>query len=119
MDLAAGLQSVVTAFAAVTGVETASTDLAEIVPPGVLVQLVSIDKATLDGRQLDVQALLVVTDSDGGAGAAAQLSTLLAACETAGIIADGPILARSVLLPSNPTTPLPGLLIPLTVRIPA
>lgn len=118
MDLAAGLQTVVAAFAAVPGIETASTDLAAIVAPGVLVQLVSIDKATLDGRELTCQAILVVADTDGGTGPAAQLSTLLTATETAGITADGPILARSIVLPSNPA-PLPGLLIPLTVRIPA
>lgn len=117
MDLPGTLNSVVTALRAIGGVESASLDLADIVPPGVLVQLVSIDKATLDQRQLDLQLLLVVSDVDGGSGAAAQLATLLAAVET-WATADGPILARSVVLPSNPTS-LPGLVFPLTVRTPA
>lgn len=118
MDMAAGLDQVVTAFAAVTGIETASTNPADIIAPGVLVQLVSIGPDTLAGRELGVQALLVVPDSDGGSGPAAALSMLLTAVEAAGITADDTILARSVVLPSNPA-PLPGLLIPLTVRIPA
>jgi hypothetical protein len=118
MDMAAGLANVVAAFAAVPGVETASTDPADVIAPGVLVQLVSIGPDTLATRELGVQALLVVPDSDGGPGPAAALSVLLAAVEAAGISADDTILARSVVLPSNPA-PLPGLLIPLTVRIPA
>lgn len=118
MDFAAGLQTVVTAFLAVPGVETASTDASQVTAPGVLVQLVSLEPDTLAGWVLDTQALLVVTDSDGGPGPATALSVLLTACQTAGISADGPIQARSVQLPTNPA-PLPGLLIPLTVRIPA
>lgn len=118
MDLAAGLASVVTAFAAVPGVETASTDPADIIAPGALVQLVSIGPDTLGTRALGVQVWLCVPDSDGGPGPAAALSVLLAAVEAANITADDTILARSFVLPSNPA-PLPGLLIPLTVRIPA
>lgn len=116
MDIAAGLKSVVDAFTAVPGIETASTDAGQVTPPGVLVQMIQLDKGTLDGYDLDTQAVLVVTDSDGGPGPAAQLSVLLAAIYAAGITPDGPVLARSVLLPTNPA-PLPGLIIPLTVRI--
>jgi hypothetical protein len=47
MDMAAGLANVVAAFAAVPGVETASTDPADVIAPGVLVQLVSIGPDTL------------------------------------------------------------------------
>lgn len=113
MDIAAALNTVVTGL---TGLGlSASLDPAQVTPPGVLVQLNSIDKATLTGRQLDLQLLLVVGSPDGGPGPAAALSQLLATVET-WASADGPILARSVLLPSNPSTPLPGLLFPLTVR---
>jgi hypothetical protein len=113
MDIAAELQTVVTNIQAL-GL-TASTDPSQVTPPGVVVQLNSIDKATLSGRELDLQLLLVVGSPDGGPGPAAALSALLAQVET-WATADGPILARSVVLPSNPSTPLPGLLFPLTVR---
>lgn len=112
MNLTAALQAVTTALAAIPGIETASTDPARVTAPGVVVQLVSIERTTLQGRQLNLQLLLVAADVDGGLGAAAQLSTLLAAVETYAH-ADGPILARSILLPSNPN-PLPGLVFPLT-----
>lgn len=113
MDIAGSLQTVVTALQAL-GL-SASTDPSQVTPPGVVVQLNSIDKATLTARALDLQLLLVVGSSDGGPGPAAALTTLLTTVET-WATADGPILARSVVLPSNPSTPLPGLLFPLTVR---
>jgi hypothetical protein len=118
VDLSAALSSVVAAFAAVPGIETASTDASQVTAPGALVQLVDLERLTMDGWEVNTQVVLVVTDSDGGPGPAAQLGQLLAACVTAGIEPDGPVLARSVLLPANPA-PLPGLLIPITVRIPA
>jgi hypothetical protein len=118
MDLTAALASVVSAFAAVPGIETASTDASQVTAPGALVQLVDLQRLTMDGWEVNTQVVLVVTDSDGGPGPAAQLGQLLSACVTAGILPDGPVLARSVLLPANPA-PLPGLLVPITVRIPA
>lgn len=118
VDLAAALQTVVNAFAAVPGVQTASTDPGAVTAPGAVVQLVGIDPLTLGGRIVTTQVLLVVTDSDGGPGPAAALSQLWTACEAAGITADGTILPRTVQLPTSPA-PLPGLLIPIEVRIPA
>lgn len=118
MDLAAGLQMVVDAFAAVAGIETASTDPSQVTAPGVVVQLVELEPLTLGSWLVTVQVVLVVPDTDGGPGPAAAFSTILAACVAAGIQPDGPIVARSVQLPSNPA-PLPGLLLPITVRIPA
>lgn len=114
MDLAGTLQSVVTALAGITGVETASTDPAAIIAPGVWVRLRSIDKDTLTGRSVTLDLFLLVADTDGGPGPAAALSTLLTAVET-WAQADGPIQAVTVALPSNPT-PLPGLVFPLIVR---
>lgn len=114
MDLAAALTSVVTGLSA-AGV-SATTDPSQVNLPGVLVQLVGLDRGTLDQRELDLQLVLVVSDTDGGPGPAAALSTLLASVEVYAS-ADGPILARSVQLPANPA-PLPGLLFPLTVRTP-
>lgn len=118
MDLAAGLQIVVAAWAAVPGVETASTDASQVTAPGVLVQLVDLEPLTLGSWLVTTQVVLVVTDSDGGPGPAAAFSTILTAAVAAGILPDGPIVARSVQLPSNPA-PLPGLLIPIEVRIAA
>lgn len=118
MDLSGALSTVVSALAAVPGVETCSTDAGQVIAPGALVQLVELEQITLGSWLVTTQVVLVVTDSDGGPGPAAQLSTILAAMVTAGIQPDGPILARSVQLPTNPA-PLPGLVIPLTVRIPA
>lgn len=118
MDLNAALQSVVTAMAAVSGVETASTDPAAIVAPGALVQLAQLERLTMTGWLVTTQVTLVVADSDGGPGPAAQLGSILSAMLTAGIQPDGPIVARSVQLPSAPA-PLPGLLVPIEVRIDA
>lgn len=118
MDLDAALQTVVAAFAAVPGIETASTDPSQITAPGALVQLVELETITLATWLVTTQVVLVVTDSDGGPGPAAAFGALLAACTAAGIQTDGPIVARTVQLPSNPA-PLPGLLLPITVRIPA
>jgi len=118
VDFAQGLEGIVQAFLAVDGVETASTDASEVIAPGVLVRLNQLTPDTLATWQLDVDALLVVTDSDSGSGPAGALSELLTACLASGISPDGPVQARAVVLPSNPA-PLPGLLIPLTVRIPA
>lgn len=118
MDLAAALQSVVTSLLAVPGIETASTDPSQVAAPGAVVQLVELQPLTLDGWEVSTNVVLCVTDSDGGPGPAAALGILLSACLAAGIRPDGPVLARSILLPSNPA-PLPGLLLPITVRIPA
>lgn len=114
MDLAAALADVVDGLHT-AGVETASTDPADIVAPGVLVQLVDFRPVTLaDGWDVNVNLVLVVADTDGGPGPAAALSTLLnTILEWAR--PDGPIQARSVQLPSGPA-PLPGLVFPLTVR---
>ena len=118
MDFAQGLDQIVEAFLAVPGIETASTDPAEVIAPGVWVQMVQLTPDTLDTWAMDTQALLVVTDSDSGSGPAGALSALLTACLAAGISPDGPVQGRTVILPSNPAA-LPGLLLPITVRIPA
>lgn len=118
MDLAAALETVRTAFAAVAGIETASTDASQVTAPGALVQLAQLEPLTLGSWLVECQVVLVVSDSDGGPGPAAALSTILANVVAAGIQPDGPIVARSVQLPSNPA-PLPGLLFPITVRIAA
>jgi hypothetical protein len=118
VDLNAALATVVAAFAAVPGIETASTDPAAITAPGALVQLAELQQITMASWDVTTQVVLVVADSDSGPGPAAAFGTLMAACITAGISPDGPVVARSVQLPANPA-PLPGLLIPITVRIPA
>jgi hypothetical protein len=110
LDLAAELSAIATALGQLDGVDTASTDPAELVAPGVLVQLAAIGTPTLAGRQLDLQLLLVVPDSND---AAAQLGQLLAAVETYAS-ADGPIRATTVVLPGATPVPLPGLAFPLT-----
>lgn len=113
MDLAAALASVVTGLHN-AGVETASTDPADILAPGVLVQLVSVDRLTMTGYALNLNLILVVADVDGGPGPAAALTPLLNLI-LAWAQPDGPIQARSIQLPSGPA-PLPGLVFPLTVR---
>lgn len=114
MDFAAAMATVVTQLRALPGVETADTDPAAIVAPGVLVQLAQLEKATLSGWAVDLNLVLVAADTDGGAGAAAALSSLLNTILT-WAQPDGPVVARSVQLPSGPA-PLPGLVFPLTVR---
>lgn len=116
MDFAAAMQSVVDSLRTLDGIDSADLDAGQVTPPGVLVQLAQITPGTLDHRTLDLQLVLVAPDTDGGAGAAAQLNSLLAAVESYAT-ADGPIVARSVQLPTTPA-PLPGLLFPLTVRTP-
>jgi hypothetical protein len=118
MDLAAGIQSVVDAFAAVSGIDSATTDAAQLGVPGALVQLAELEPLTLGSWLVTTQVVLVVPDSDGGPGPVAAFATLLSNMLAAGIQPDGPIVARSVQLPSSPA-PLPGLLVPITVRIPA
>jgi hypothetical protein len=113
LDLAGTLQTVVTGLHT-AGVETASTDPADILAPGVLVQLVDFQPVTLTGWDINLTLVLVAQDSDGGPGPAAALSSLLQLVR-AYAQPDGPVSARSVQLPSNPA-PLPGLLFPLTVR---
>lgn len=114
MDFGVQLASVVTQLQALSGVETASTDPAAIVAPGVLVQLVSLERLTMTGWALNLNLVLVVADVDGGPGPAAALSVLLSTI-LAWAQPDGPIQARSIQLPSGPA-PLPGLVFPLTVR---
>lgn len=112
-DLGATLATVVAGVKA-AGVETVSTDPADILGPGVLVQLVDLQPVTLTGWNVNLNLVLVVTDSDGGPGPAAALTALLNLV-LAYAQPDGPIQARSVQLPSGPA-PLPGLVFPLTVR---
>lgn len=114
MDFSAAMASVVAQLQGLSGVETASTDAAAIVAPGVLVQLAQLQRLTMTGWEVDLNLVLVVQDSDGGAGPAAALSALLSTILT-WAQPDGPVVARSVQLPSGPA-PLPGLVFPLTVR---
>lgn len=114
IDIAAAMTQVVTALRAVAGIDSASTDPSDIIAPGVLVEFVGLSRVSLTGRDIELQLALVVADRDN-LGAATALSSLLAKVETYAS-ADGPIVARSVVLPSNPTAPLPGLLFPLTIR---
>lgn len=116
-DIAGTLATVVTQLQALTGVETASTDAAAIVAPGVLVQLVQLQRLTMTGWAVDLNLILVAADSDGGPGPAAALGTLLNTI-LGWAQPDGPVQARSIQLPSGPA-PLPGLVFPLTVRIDA
>jgi hypothetical protein len=110
IDLAAELEAVCDLFRPVDGIDSVSTDPSEVIAPGILVQLVGIGPATFAHRELQLQLLLVVPDT--GPGAPSQLGALLTAVETIAS-ADGTILARSVVLPAQPTTPLPGLVFPL------
>ena len=96
------------------GVETASTDPSAIVAPGVLVQLVDLQPATLAGWEYTLNLVLVAADTDGGPGPSAALSSLLNLV-LAWAQPDGPVQARSIQLPSGPA-PLPGLVFPLKVR---
>lgn len=114
MDFAAPMASVVTQLRALPGVETADTDAAAIVGSGVLVQLAELQPSTLAGWDVRLNLVLVVADTDGGPGPAAALSALLTSILT-WAQPDGPVVARSVQLPSGPA-PLPGLVFPLTVR---
>lgn len=118
MNLDAGLATIVSALDAVPQLETVSLDPSQVTAPGAVVQLVELEQLTLATWLVTTQVVLVVTDSDGGPGPAAAFSTILSALHDAGIDPDGPVTARSVQLPTNPA-PLPGLLFPLTVRIPA
>jgi hypothetical protein len=113
MDLSGTLATVVAQIKA-AGVETCSTDPADILAPGVLVQLVDFQPVTMTGWEVNLNLVLVASDTDGGPGPAAALSTLLNTI-LAWARPDGPIQARSVQLPSGPA-PLPGLVFPLTVR---
>ena len=110
IDFSAELDSIVAGLSAVAGIDTVSTDPAAVVPPGVVVQLVSIAPGTLGARLMVVNLQLVVAET--GPGAPAALAALLSLVETYAT-ADGPILARSFILPANPTVPLPGLAFPL------
>ena len=117
MDLSGQLAAVVTALQGLAWSDastTCSTDPAAIVAPGVLVQLVDLNRLTMTGWALNLNLILVAADTDGGPGPAAQLTTLLNTI-LAWAQPDGPIQARSVQLPSGPA-PLPGLVFPLTVR---
>lgn len=114
MDFSTGLASVVTQLRALDAGLTASTDPADIVAPGVLVRLVQLQRSTMTGWDLDLELVLIAADTDGGPGPAAALSTILSTILT-WAQPDGPILSRSVQLPSGPA-PLPGLVFPLTVR---
>lgn len=118
MDLAGALADVVAQLKAAppdgAGVETASTDPADVIAPGVLVQLSQLRQETLGGWALDLNLILVAPDVDGGPGPAAALTPLLNLI-LAWAQPDGPVQARSIQLPSGPA-PLPGLVFPLTVR---
>lgn len=115
VDVSGAMGNVVTAVAALPGVESCSMDAAAIVAPGVLVQLVDLTQLTLgNGWAVNLNLVLVAADVDGGPGPAAALTTLLNTILT-WAQPDGPVTARSVQLPSGPA-PLPGLVFPLTVR---
>lgn len=116
MDLSAALDNVTDQLEALpwSSFTVVSTDPAAILAPGILVQLVQLDRLTMTGWQLNLNLVLVAADTDGGPGPAAALSTMLSTL-LAWAQPDGPIQARSVQLPSGPA-PLPGLVFPLTVR---
>lgn len=114
MDLAGALNTVVTQVKALDAGLVVSTDPAAILAPGVLVQLVDMQRLTMTGWALNLNLILVAADVDGGPGPAAALSTLLNTI-LAWAQPDGPVQARSIQLPSGPA-PLPGLVFPLTVR---
>lgn len=118
MNLTAALQSVVAAFKGLTVLDTVTMDPGELQAPGALVQFASCQPLTMGGWEVTAQVVLVVPDSDGGSGPADQFSVILAAATAAGIQPDGPVVGRTVQIPSNPA-PLPGMLFPLTVRIDA
>lgn len=114
VDLAGVLTATVAALGALPGVETCATDPAAVVAPGVLVRVADLERLTMGGWAVNLELALVVADSDGGPGPAAALGALLSTVLTYAQ-PDGPVVARSILLPSNPA-PLPALLFPLTVR---
>lgn len=114
MDLAGALNTVVTQVKALDASLVVSTDPAAILAPGVLVQLVDMQRLTMTGWALNLNLILVAADVDGGPGPAAALSALLNTI-LAWAQPDGPVQARSIQLPSGPA-PLPGLVFPLTVR---
>lgn len=117
MDLSGQLANVVTQLQALSWPDPStvvSTDPAAILAPGVLVQLVQLNRLTMTGWSMDLNLILVAADTDGGPGPAAALTPLLNTI-LAWATPDGPVQARSVQLPSGPA-PLPGLVFPLTVR---
>lgn len=118
VDLPAVLNAVVTGLKTTAGLEaagaTVSTSPGQITAPGVLVQLADMSKDTLAGWSVNLNLCLVVPDSDDGPGPAAALSSLLNLI-LAWAQPDGPVVARSIQLPTGPA-PLPGLVFPLTVR---
>lgn len=116
VDIGAAIQGVVDALGALEldgSPLSASTDPAQVNVPGVIVQFVQLQPATLNQRELQLRLLLVVPDSDGGPGPAAALSDLLAVVETYAS-ADGPITALPVLMPDG-AAPVPGLAFPLNI----
>lgn len=117
MDFSTPLASVVTAVKALPGVETASSDPADIIAPGVLVSLSDLEPETLAGWRMNLNLTLIVADTDGGPGPAAALSALLSTVLTYAQ-PDGPVVARTVYLPNN-QAPFPALVFPLQTRIDA
>lgn len=114
MDFSAALASTVTALRGLDPSWTVDTDPAAVLAPGILVQLVDMDRLTMTGWSVNLNLVLVAADTDGGPGPASALSAMLSTI-LPWALPDGPVVARSVQLPSGPA-PLPGLVFPLTVR---
>lgn len=115
MDLSGQLASVVTQLRALDASWSVDTDPAGVMAPGIVVQLADLQRLTLGGGwQYGLNLVLVAADTDDGPGPAAALGAMLATL-LAWAQPDGPIVARSVQLPSGPA-PLPGMVFPLQIR---
>jgi hypothetical protein len=90
----------------------ATMDPAELVPPGVVAQVLSFQTVTMTSWLITTQLLLVVPNSDHDRATTELVELANAVLEV--VDPDGPITSRPVLLPNDPV-PLPGLVIPVNL----
>jgi hypothetical protein len=92
-----------------------TTDPAQLVAPGILVRLASIERITMGRWNVNMQLILVAGDTDSGPGPQVALSDMFYSLCDSYAQPDGPCTPITVQLPQSPA-PMPGLVFPLTVR---